>query len=69
MLFKRCNELVGAFHLRLKRCVKNRKEQQYYFDGATKTIKSERYKDRSLNIEANGGNKNFKMRGTNSRWW
>jgi hypothetical protein len=50
MLFGRVAELVGASNIVLKRYVKGRTEQQFYFDGATKTVKSQRYKNKSLDI-------------------
>ena len=69
MMFKRVAELVGATNIVLKRYAKGRIEQQYYFDGATKTIKSQRYKDRSLDIQGNGTQNNLRMTTTNARWW
>ena len=53
----------------MKQYAKNRIAQQFYFDQATKTIKSQQYKDRSLNIAGNGASKNLEMLTTNARWW
>jgi hypothetical protein len=69
MLFKRVVELVGAHNIVLKRYAKGRIEQQFYFDGQTHTIKSNRYKDRSLDIQNHGNHRNLRMTSTNARWW
>jgi hypothetical protein len=44
---------------------RKRQEQMFVFDEVSKTIKSKRYMDRSLNVAGN----NLDMRTTNSRWW
>ena len=69
MMFHRVIELVGATNIVIKRYSKNRTAQQFYFDGATKTIKSQQYKDRSLDIQGNGNSQNLRMTTTNARWW
>jgi hypothetical protein len=62
-------ELQGGHNLKLYRYVKGRTEQQFYFDGVSKTIKSQRYKDRSIEVNSNGNASTTRMTTTNSRWW
>jgi len=66
---KRVAELHGANNIWLKRFAYGRTSQQYFFDGVSKTVKSQQYKDRSLNIQSNGNGSNLHMTTTNSRWW
>jgi len=66
---KRVAELVGARNIVLKTLARGRTAQQFYFDIKSKTIKSQQYKDRSLNIAGNGRSSNLEMITTNSRWW
>jgi hypothetical protein len=64
---KRCAEVVGGRNIVLKTVdyERDKKEQHFVFDEVSKTIKSVRYMDRSLNTAGN----NLDMRTTNSRWW
>jgi hypothetical protein len=66
---KRVAELVSARYIRLKRYRKNVKEQQFIYDGVSHTIKSLRYKDRSLNIANSGRSADLQMITTNARWF
>jgi hypothetical protein len=66
---KRVAELVSARNIVLKRYAKGRTAQQFFFDGVSKTIKSQQYKNRSFNIQNNGRGRNLEMLSTNSRWW
>jgi hypothetical protein len=59
---KRVIELVGDRYPRLKRYSRGRKAQTFYFDQRTKTIKSKRYTNKSLEI-TNG------TTGSSLRWW
>jgi hypothetical protein len=43
--------------------------QQFYFDNATKTIKSQQYKDKSIDIQNSGTSRNVQIWKTNGRWW
>jgi adenylate kinase family enzyme len=63
----RVAEVVGGRNIVLKTLDANRKrqEQMFVFDNVSKTIKSKRYMDRSLNTAGN----NLDMRTTNSRWF
>jgi len=64
---RRVAEVVGGRNIVLKTIDSNRKreEQMFVFDEVSKTIKSKKYGDRSLNTAGN----NLDMRTTNSRWW
>lgn len=50
-------EVVGGRNLVLKTVKREREVQQFFFDGITKTLKSQQYKDRSIDI-MNGGRSN-----------
>jgi hypothetical protein len=66
----RVAEAVGASNVQLRRYVKGRVAQQFFFDGVSKTIKSQQWKNYCVEIQSNGGNKNVRMTsGINSRWW
>jgi len=43
--------------------------QVWWFDQKSKTIKSLKYKDKSLDIEGAGKSGNMNVWQTNSRWW
>lgn len=50
----------------------NDKFQIWYFDGKTKTIKSQQYKNKSLDLEhagRRGRGTNLHIWSTNSGWW
>jgi hypothetical protein len=66
---KRVAELVSARNVVLKRYRRGRTEQQFFFDYRSKTIKSQRYKDRSFDIQNAGRSNNLQMYTTNSRWF
>jgi hypothetical protein len=66
---KRVIECIGGGNVVIKRYTKGRVGQQFYFDGVSKTVKSQQWKDRSLDIQSNGGSSNLRMTTTNSRWW
>jgi len=65
MWMNRVAECVGASNIVLKTLVRTNKGQQFYFDGGTKTIKSNQWKDRSITLSG----KNLYMTGTNARWF
>jgi hypothetical protein len=68
--FKRVAECVGANNVVLKRWVKNRLGQQFFFDGKSKTIRSQQWKNYAMEIQSNGGSSNVRFTsGVNSRWW
>jgi hypothetical protein len=47
---KRVVECVGANNIVLKRYYKNRIAQQYFFDGVSKTIRSQQWKNYAMEI-------------------
>ena len=67
--FGRLAECVGANNVLLRKYVKNRKAQQWYFDPVSKTLKNNYWKSHSLDIQSNGGSSNIRCTTTNSRWW
>jgi hypothetical protein len=67
---KRVAECVGANNIVLKRWVKGRAAQQFFFDQTSKTIRSQQWKNYAMEIQSNGRSKNLRMTsGINSRWW
>jgi hypothetical protein len=67
---RRVVECVGATHVYLKRYTKGRAAQQFYFDGSSKTIRSNHWKNYAMEIQGNGGHRNLRFTsGINSRWW
>jgi len=64
----RAIEVTGGRNLVLKRKTSS-SQQHFFFDNATKTIKSMQYKDRSLDIQSSGRSSNLQLWSTNSRWW
>jgi len=67
---RRVIEAVGANNMVIKRYVKGRLGQQFYFDEASKTIRSQQWKNYAVEIQSNGGSSNVRLTsGINSRWW
>jgi hypothetical protein len=64
----RAVEVTSGRNLVLKRKTTST-SQQFFFDNATKTLKSMQYKDRSIDIQSSGGSSNLQIWSTNSRWW
>jgi hypothetical protein len=69
MPMQRIIECIGASNTTLKRWRNNTRQQQWYFDEVSKTIKNNYWKSHSLDIQGNGGSSNLRCTGTNSRWW
>jgi hypothetical protein len=68
--FQRVAECHGANNVWLKRWRgKNVRQQQWYFDNVSKTIKNNYWKSHSLDIQSNGRSNNVRCTTTNSRWW
>jgi hypothetical protein len=65
MWMNRVAECVGASNIVIKTLVRTNKGQQFYFDGGTKTIKSNQWKDRSITLSG----KNLYMTTTSARWF
>jgi hypothetical protein len=67
---KRVAECVGASNVVIKRYVKNRAAQQWFFNPVKKTIHSNHWKNYIMEIQSNGGSSNLRMTSSiNSRWW
>jgi hypothetical protein len=67
---KRVAECKGANNVVLARWRKNHTPQQYFFDGKSKTIRSNHWKNYAMEIQSNGGSANVRFTsGINSRWW
>lgn len=62
-------QVNGGSTLVIHRYVKGRKEQMWYFDKDAKTITSQKYKDRCIEIAGNGTSKQARLASKNSRWW
>jgi hypothetical protein len=63
-------ECIGANNITLRRWRKNTIAQQFYFDPVSKTIRSQQWKNRAMEIQSNGGSANLRVTSTiNSRWW
>jgi hypothetical protein len=68
--FNRVAECIGASYLRLKRWRNNVTQQQWVFDGKSKTIRSKTWSNYAIQISGNGGSNTIRMTsGINSRWW
>jgi ribosomal protein L21E len=66
---KRVAEMVGASNMAIKRFVKGRMGQQFFFDGKSKTIRSQQWKNYCIEIQNNGKADNLRATsGINSRW-
>jgi len=67
---KRVAEAKGNNNISLMRYTKNRAAQKWVFDGVSKTIRNDNWKNYYIEIPSNGGANNLKITGTkNSRWW
>jgi hypothetical protein len=68
--FNRVVEMLGGTNLVLKRWRKNVRQQQFYFDEVTKTIRNNNWKNYCLDIQSNGGSSNLKTTSSiTSKWW
>jgi hypothetical protein len=67
---RRVAEMVGASNIVLKRWVKGRAAQQFWFDQKSKTIRSNQWKNYAMEIQGNGRSNNLRATaGITSRWW
>ena len=69
MLFHRVVDQHSNTWNYLRRWVKNRTSQQWYFDNVSKTIKNKWRTSYSMQIHSNGGHPYSSATTTNSRWW
>jgi len=65
MPMKRVAECIGASNVTLKRFRKNVRQQQWYFDPVSKTLKNNYWKSHSLHLQGS----NIRCLSTTSRWW
>jgi hypothetical protein len=67
---KRVAECVGANNMILRRYVKGRQAQKFFFNEKDKTIRSNQWKNYAMEIQSNGGSSNIRFTSSiNSRWW
>jgi hypothetical protein len=67
---KRVAEMQGGTQVYLKRWVKNKKQQQWFFDPVAKVIKNNYWKNYVLNIPSNGNANSINtVSSITSRWW
>jgi len=71
LVMERAVEFVGGGNLVLRTMLygRNGHAQHFFLDAKTQTIKSNTWKNKSLNIEGNGNSRNLYMRSTNARWF
>jgi hypothetical protein len=69
MPMQRVIEMLGGTNLVLKRWRNNVRQQQFWFDEKSKTIRNNYWKNYAVEIQGNGGSSNLKTAGVNSRWW
>jgi hypothetical protein len=68
--FNRVAEMLGGTNMVLKRWRKNTRQQQFWFDEVSKTIRNNYWKNYCLDIQSNGNSNNLRTTsGINSRWW
>jgi hypothetical protein len=67
---QRVAQCHGASTFRINRWKKNNKTQQFFFDGVSKTIRSNHWKNYAMQIHGNGASHYIRFTsGINSRWW
>jgi hypothetical protein len=61
---------TNSNNITIRRWRKNAKMQQWTFNCADKTIRSNHWKNYAMEIQSNGGSSNLRTTSTiNSRWW
>jgi hypothetical protein len=62
--------MLGGTNMVLKRWRNNVRQQQFWFDEKSKTVRNNYWKNYALEIQSNGGSSNLKTTSSiNSRWW
>jgi hypothetical protein len=61
--------MLGGTNMVLKRWRNNVRQQQFWFDEVSKTIRNNYWKNYAVEIQSNGNSNNLKTAGINSRWW
>jgi hypothetical protein len=68
--FNRVLEMTGGNQVsKLKRWRNNARNQQFYFDEVTKTIRNNYWKSYCIEIDGSGNGRYLRNRAINSRWW
>jgi hypothetical protein len=67
--FNRVAEMHGNTAVTLRRWRNNQRQQQFWFDEITKTVRNNHWKNYALEIQSNGNSNNVRTAGINSRWW
>jgi len=68
--FNRVAEMLGGTNMVLKRWRKNTRQQQFWFDEVSKTIRNNYWKNYCLDIQSNGASNNLRtVSSITSRWW
>jgi hypothetical protein len=70
MPMRRVMRCHGAGWIHLNRWVKGRKDQLFWFDEKTKTVRNEQWKSHAIERHSNGGHPYLRATsGITSRWW
>jgi hypothetical protein len=67
--FNRVMEMHGNTNMMLKRWRNTVRQQQFWFDEVSKTIRNNYWKNYAVEIQSNGNSNNLKSAGVTSRWW
>jgi len=68
--FNRVAEMLGGTNMVLKRWRNAQRQQQFWFDEVSKTVRNNYWKNYCWDIQSNGNSNNFRtVSGINSRWW
>jgi hypothetical protein len=68
--FNRMAESIGANNIILKKWRRGNTAQQWFFDGVSKTIRCNKWKNYAMEIQNNGNSNNiYTTNAINSRWW
>jgi len=65
---KRAITVTGS-NLVIKTHKRDEVSQLFYFDHLTRTIKSQQFKGKSIDIQSSGRGRNLQIWNTNARWW
>jgi hypothetical protein len=66
---KRVVTIGGHRNLFITKMKRDNPAQLFYFDHLTRTIKSQQYKAKSIDIQSSGRGQNLHIWSTNARWW
>jgi hypothetical protein len=69
MPMRRVIECISNAYIRTKRYYKNRRAQEWIFDGKSKTVQSYYWRNRAIEITSNGNSQTLRMNSVTSRWW